>query len=183
MSRHVPATTPYPWPFDGDLSPTRLALVVAGWDSRWAGAVGDGDVGERIALLAAALRSRGVAVVAVTHGGRRPPPQTPVRPLPLDGADVVDAAGIDGFYGSRLDALLRTAGRTHLLLAGQGLEAPVHSTMRAANDRGYECLLLADVAAPVDPALAAPARSHIEMSGGIFGAVGTATDLCTALDI
>ncbi len=44
--------------------------------------------------------------------------------------------------------------------------------MRSANDRGYECLLVIDACVPHDPELVAASRSQIEMSGGIFGAVG-----------
>ena len=77
----------------------------------------------------------------------------------------------------------RAAGRDHLLLAGFGLEAPVHSTLRSANDRGYECLLLLDACAPLDPSLTPASRSMIEMSGGIFGAVGTVGALLGALDL
>ena len=50
-----------------------------------------------------------------------------------------------------LDAVLRGRRRTHLLVAGLGLEAAVHSTLRTANDRGYECLLVTDACAPLDP--------------------------------
>jgi len=77
--------------------------------------------------------------------------------------------------------VLRAAGATHLLVAGHGLEGPVHSTLRSANDRGYECLLVIDACSPLDPGLAGAARSMVEMSGGIFGAVGTTADVLAAL--
>jgi nicotinamidase-related amidase len=94
----------------------------------------------------------------------------------------VHAGGIDAFYGSDLDLILRTAGIVRLLLAGCDLETSVHSTMRDANDRGYECLLVVDACAAVDQGLVAAAVSMIEMSGGIFGAVGRAADVIAALD-
>ena len=53
--------------------------------------------------------------------------------------------------------------------------------MRAANDMGYECLLLEDAVVPADPRLVSAALSSIEMSGGIFGAVGRADAVRTAL--
>jgi nicotinamidase-related amidase len=93
----------------------------------------------------------------------------------------VTSAGVDGFHGSGLDAALRVAGVTHLLVAGHGLEGPVHSTLRSANDRGYECLLVVDACSPLVPDLAGAARSMVEMSGGIFGAVGTTADVLAAL--
>lgn len=179
---HVSGTTPYPWPYDGDLSPGRLALVVAGWDTRWhAAAAGAGALCGAIATLAATVSGAGGLVVTISHGGRRPTAAEPVVALALGGAVPMESAGIDGFFGSPLDATLRSNGRTHLLFAGLGLEGPVHSTMRSANDRGYECLLLLDVAAPVDEELTGAAQSSIEMSGGIFGAVGTSASLVAAL--
>ncbi len=53
--------------------------------------------------------------------------------------------------------------------------------MRSANDRGYECLLVVDACAPLDPDLVAPATSMVEMSGGIFGAIGTTDPVLAAL--
>jgi nicotinamidase-related amidase len=97
------------------------------------------------------------------------------------GADLVlEAAGVDGFFGSCLDATLRGIGADQLLLTGAGLETCVHSTMRSANDRGYECLLVLDACVPYRPDLVPAARSHVEMSGGIFGAVGHTTDVLAA---
>ncbi len=94
---------------------------------------------------------------------------------------VLRAAGWSGFHGSGLDAVLRAERRDLLLLTGCCLETGVHSTMRAANDRGYECLLVADACASADPGLTANALSTIEMSGGIFGAVGGGTAVAEAL--
>ena len=171
--RTVAGTTPYPWPWDGSCAGDRLALVVAGWDAGWrerADASHVADVERRVDDLAAAVSAAGGTVVAVGHGAA---PSAPGRPIV--------ASGIDGFHGSGLDATLRAVGATHLLVAGHGLEAPVHSTLRSANDRGYECLLVVDAGSPLDPALANAARSMVEMSGGIFGAVGSTADVLRAL--
>ena len=54
--------------------------------------------------------------------------------------------------------------------------------MRSANDRGYECLLVVDACAPLEPELVPAAISMVEMSGGIFGAVGTTAPVLAALD-
>ena len=59
------------------------------------------------------------------------------------------------------------------MLGGLGAEITVDSTLRSANDRGYECLALTDACAPLDPSSAPTRCSSIDMSGGIFGAVGT----------
>ena len=100
----------------------------------------------------------------------------------IAGSSAVTAAGIDAFFGGPLDAVLRSRGTDHLLLVGLGLESTVHSTMRSANDRGYECLLVVDACAPLDPAALPHAVSMVEMSGGIFGAVGLTEPVLAALD-
>jgi nicotinamidase-related amidase len=94
---------------------------------------------------------------------------------------VVDAVGSNGFHGSRLDAELRRRDVARLVLTGYGAEATVDSTLRAANDRGYECLVLTDAVAPFDDDVGAHALASVTMSGGIFGAIGTSADLLGAL--
>ena len=91
------------------------------------------------------------------------------------------AYGVDGFSASPLADGLRGSHTTHLVIAGFGLEGPVHSTLRTANDRGWECLLVSDACAPFEPDLAAGALSTVEMSGGLFGVTATAQSLFTAL--
>lgn len=185
----VRGTDPYPWPYDGLPSPHRIALVVAGSDPDWIARCPDPAaraVATRIAELAGRLRSTGVAVVHVEHDvpARAPEVGPPaISPTSIREPDdvVVGAGGIDGFYGSTLDLRLRQLGCDHLLLCGFGLEAPVHSTMRSANDQGYECLLLTDASAPLDPDTTGAALSMVTMSGGIFGALGLSADLLSAV--
>lgn len=210
---HVAATTPYPWPYDGDLAGAATALiVVAAADTVRA----DVRLRDAVERLASAVDSAGGLVVAATtaraprrargadarveradsldpadspeHLGH--PARSQAGPVGggalglLAGAmvdEVVLAGGIDAFYGSDLDLLLRTRRIERLLLAGIGLETCVHSTMRTANDRGYECLLVVDACASGDPGLVPAAVSMIEMSGGIFGAVGRSADVLAAL--
>ena len=188
MSHHVPATTPYPWPYDGDLAGSGTALVVLMPEGTRPAAA---ELIDAVSDLAGAVRRCGGTVISATT--TRPPrvrlpsgsPAGPSTASPLGwllSDHVVHAAGIDAFYGSDLDLILRTAGIVRLLLAGCDLETSVHSTMRDANDRGYECLLVVDACAAVDQGLVAAAVSMIEMSGGIFGAVGRAADVIAALD-
>jgi nicotinamidase-related amidase len=181
----VPASTPYPWPYDGGVPAGSLALVLAGWDQHWASRASGQEAATRAAALAAAIAAWGGRVLAVAHTRpMRAPRDAPLPeplPLPVAGATRVASAGIDGFTGSALDQLLRGHGTTHLLLAGHGLEGPVHSTLRSANDRGYECLLVADAASPLDPRLVDASVSTVNMSGGIFGAVGASVDVLAAL--
>lgn len=175
----VAGTEPYPWPFDGDLAPSHLALVLTGWDDGWSSRAADAATAQAACLeLAVAVDAYGGLVVALSHGTGVDPSTGPA--LPVD-AVAVGAAGIDGFHGSSLDAVLRRAGRTHLLVAGLGLEGPVHSTLRSANDRGYECLLVTDASAALVPELAAASAHTVTMSGGIFGAIGTVAAVLTCL--
>lgn len=188
MTTHVGGTDPYPWPYDGCMDADRLALVLAGWDEGWAGRCPAGDrAGARLGTtepdaaraacvdLAAAVTDVGGLVVTVAHSGAVPLG----RPTPS--TQTLRADGIDGCYGGPLDPVLRRAGRTHLVVAGFGLEGPVHSTLRSANDRGYECLLVADACASLEPELVAAALLTVTMSGGIFGAVGSLEPTLAAL--
>jgi nicotinamidase-related amidase len=86
---------------------------------------------------------------------------------------VVTAAGHDGFCGSDLDLALRARGIELIVAVGMAAEVAVSSTVRSANDRGYECLTLSDAVAPLDPATGERELCSVTMSGGIFGAVGT----------
>ncbi len=189
--RHVADTTPYAWPWDGDLRPSRLALVVAGAQRSFVSDPSP-EVMRTIADCICAVRAVGAPVIVLRHLR----PGAAVRPvLPRAGsldatslfpdADaVVDCHGVDGFASSPLDPVLRALGADQLLLVGLGLETAVHSTMRSANDRGYECLLVEDAcASPIEAAtgLRAGAVSSICMSGGIFGAVGKVRAVTDAL--
>jgi hypothetical protein len=173
---HVAGTDPYPWPYDGRLEGRHLALVLAGWDEAWSDRSLEPETASvQCARLATAVASFGGLVVGVTHRAAT------ALELPVPGRSVT-ADGIDGFHGGPLDGVLRRAGCSHLLVAGFGLEGPVHSTLRSANDRGYECLLLTDAAAPLTSALAEASAKTVTMSGGIFGAIGTTDSVIDAID-
>lgn len=188
------ATEPYPWPFDGCLDPTRLAFVVAGAQAAWmAASPNAAPVAARITEVADALRVAGATVVLVHHVRRsatfRPSPFPPsvgqaaaaLVGIGGPGDVVVRSSGIDGFFGGPLDTELRGRGIDRLVLGGFGAEACVDSTLRSANDRGYECLTLVDAVAPFSADLGRHALGSITMSGGIFGAVGSSAALLAAL--
>jgi nicotinamidase-related amidase len=192
----VADTIPYPWPYDDEagLAPSRCALVIVGLQERWRLLDTDSAV-ERIVALAEILRSRGVLVVHVRHARlpwrRRPGVDLPtsgdpdVAPLlaPAAADVVIEASTHDGFIDTTLDAHLRAHGRDHLVLVGLAAETLLDSTLRSANDRGYECLTLRDLAIPFDPATGERALASITMSGGIFGAIGSTDAVVAALGV
>lgn len=96
---------------------------------------------------------------------------------PVDGEAVVDKPGKGAFYATDLQELLEKDGIKSLLVAGVTTEVCVHTTVREANDRGYECLVLADCVGSYFPEFQRIGLEMIAAQGGIFGWVANSTDV------
>ncbi len=88
---------------------------------------------------------------------------------PLPSEPVVDKPGKGSFYATDLDAILHAKDIRYLVVTGVTTEVCVTSTVREANDRGYECLVLADCVASYFPKFHETAIEMIKAQGGIFG--------------
>ena len=95
---------------------------------------------------------------------------------PIEGEIVIDKPGKGMFYATGIHERLEAMGITHLVFAGVTTEVCVQTSMREANDRGYECLLVEDATESYFPQFKAAAIEMIVAQGGI---VGWATPLAT----
>lgn len=94
---------------------------------------------------------------------------------------MVDKPGKGAFANTDFDLLLRVQSIRNLVICGVTTDVCVHTTMREANDRGYDCLLVEDCCAAAEHRLHVAAVDMVKGEGGVFGAVGTAQDLIDAV--
>jgi nicotinamidase-related amidase len=100
---------------------------------------------------------------------------------PEPGEIIIDKPGKGSFVATDLDLVLKTRGIRNIVLAGVTTDVCVHTTMRDANDMGYECLLLTDCTAATKVENHLAAIDMVKMQGGVFGAVAASGVLIGAL--
>ena len=100
---------------------------------------------------------------------------------PIAGEPVIDKPGKGSFYDTDLDLILQEPRHQSLIVCGVTTEVCVHTTVREANDRGYECLVLSDCVGSYFPEFQRVALEMIKAQGGIFGWVADSAEALRVL--
>ncbi|MEO1396540.1 MAG: cysteine hydrolase [Cyanobacteria bacterium J06634_5] len=124
----------------------------------------------------AEIGSDGVMGRLLTRGSKSHDFVDELQPLPNE--LVLDKPGKGAFVATDLDLILRSRGIRQLILTGVTTECCVHTTLRTANDLGYECLLLEDCCASLNAEFH---RVSVEMTQTIFGWVTSSTELLASI--
>jgi biuret amidohydrolase len=101
---------------------------------------------------------------------------------PQPGEPVIDKPGKGAFWATDLHAILQNRGIKQLIVTGVTTEVCVNTTVREANDRGYDCLVPADCVGSYFPEFQEMGLKMIKAQGGIFGWVSTSARVLAALE-